>query len=72
MFLFIAPHIYFIRYPEPGYIREDFDKTPEMSTYLVAFMVTNLVKTNTTQSLGNPSGPEINIWSRKEVADMTQ
>lgn len=62
-----------IRQHSPGYIREDFDITPKMSTYLVAFMVTDLIKTNPTKSNKiDPELPNINIWSRKEAADMTQ
>lgn len=35
-------------------------------------MVTDLVKTNASRGVPPPSGlPEINIWSRKDVADMT-
>lgn len=61
------------RRSSPGYVREDFNITPKMSTYLVAFMVTDLVKTNTkSSSPQDQSLPEINIWSRKEAADMTQ
>lgn len=57
----------------PGYMREDFDITPKMSTYLVAFMVTDLIKTNPIKSNEiDPDLPNINIWSRKEAADMTQ
>lgn len=56
-----------------GYVREDFNTTPLMSTYLVAFMATNLVKTNVSRvALGTESLPQINIWSRKAVADKTQ
>ncbi|XP_055326116.1 endoplasmic reticulum aminopeptidase 2-like, partial [Sitodiplosis mosellana] len=44
-----------------------------MSTYLVAFMATNLVKTNASETaIKDAKLPQINIWSRKEVADMTQ
>lgn len=57
----------------PGYIREDFDITPKMSTYLVAFMITDLVKTNPTKTTPiDPDLPIISIWCRKEAADMTQ
>lgn len=56
----------------PGYIREDFDITPNMSTYLVAFMVTDLVRVNTSKNFPEKSNlPEISIWTRKSVADMT-
>lgn len=61
-----------IRRPHPGYVREDFQITPRMSTYLVAFMATNLVKTNASTAIKDAKLPQINIWSRKEVADMTQ
>ncbi|XP_031619853.1 aminopeptidase Ey isoform X2 [Contarinia nasturtii] len=59
------------RLPSSDYIREDFDITPLMSTYLVAFMATNLV--NATQTAKrNESLPQINIWTRKEVGEMTE
>lgn len=62
-----------VRQHTPGYIREDFGITPKMSTYLVAFMVTDLIRTNPTKSAPtDPDLPSINIWSRKEAADMTQ
>lgn len=62
-----------VRQHTPGYIREDFDITPKMSTYLVAFMVTDLIKTNPTKSTPtDPDLPDISIWSRNEAADMTQ
>lgn len=64
---------FFHRRHHPGYIREDFQITPRMSTYLVAFMASNLVKTNASETaIKNAKLPQINIWSRKEVADMTQ
>lgn len=55
-------------------MREDFDVTPKMSTYLVAFMVTDLIKTNVSQAKKPADNrlPEINIWTRRNVADMTQ
>lgn len=68
--MLIAPRT---RMPNSEYIREDFHITPNMSTYLVAFMATNLVNTNVSHSIEKDATlPEINIWSRKEVADMTQ
>lgn len=57
----------------PGFIREDFMVTPNMSTYLVAFMVSDLVNTNASTDIGETlKMPKINIWSRKNVADMTK
>lgn len=65
--------IFFYRSPHPGYYREDFQMTPRMSTYLVAFMASNLVKTNASESaIKDAKLPQINIFTRKEVADMTQ
>lgn len=44
-----------------------------MSSYLVAFIVSNLVNTNVTQTEELPKDlPAINIWTRKDVADMTR
>lgn len=59
------------RHPRPGYIREDFGVTPKMSTYLIGFIVSNLVNTNVSRPQDTPKLPEINFWARKEVADMT-
>lgn len=42
-----------------------------MSTYLVAFIVSDLVKTNSSLGESSDSMPAINIWTRPEVADMT-
>lgn len=39
-----------------------------MSTYLVAFIVSNLVNTNASRF---DVAPRINVWTRPEVADMT-
>ncbi|XP_031634254.1 aminopeptidase N-like [Contarinia nasturtii] len=59
-----------------GYIRQDFNTTPLMSTYLVAFMATNLVNTNVSRTSIKDAPveelPRINIWSRQTVADLTQ
>lgn len=61
------------RYSHPGYIQENFAITPKMSTYLVAFMVSDLVNTNASRGVSLPEDmPEINIWTRKDVADMTR
>ncbi|XP_055677770.1 aminopeptidase N isoform X2 [Lutzomyia longipalpis] len=53
----------------PGYVQEDFEVTPRMSTYLVAFIVSNLVESNTTTPLSG--APRIRVWSRPEMSDMT-
>ncbi|XP_058451744.1 aminopeptidase N isoform X2 [Malaya genurostris] len=51
----------------PGYLREDFEVTPRMSTYLVAFIVSDLKLVQRSQGFT----PQINIWSRAEVGKMT-
>lgn len=51
-----------------------FAATPKMSTYLAAFIVSDLVASNHTAKTGGQAqddGPEIKIWSRREVTDMT-
>lgn len=42
-----------------------------MSTYLAAFIVSDLVVSNHTATGDNKSGPEVQVWSRREVTDMT-
>lgn len=51
----------------PGYLQEDFEITPKMSTYLVAFIVSNLQLAQRSEGFT----PQINIWSRPEVTRMT-
>ncbi|XP_058826206.1 aminopeptidase N isoform X2 [Topomyia yanbarensis] len=51
----------------PGYLKEDFEVTPRMSTYLVAFIVSDLKLVQRSQGFT----PQINIWSRPEVGRMT-
>lgn len=59
---------------DDGSIREDFDVTPKMSSYLVAFIVSDLVNTNVSDPADEQANnlPTINIYTRKEVADMTK
>uniref|UniRef100_A0A1B0D793 Aminopeptidase n=1 Tax=Phlebotomus papatasi TaxID=29031 RepID=A0A1B0D793_PHLPP len=54
----------------PGYVQEDFHVTPKMSTYLVAFIVSDLVQSNST-TLNHDEAPRIRVWSRPEMSDMT-
>lgn len=42
-----------------------------MSTYLAAFIISDLVVSNHT-STATKDEPEIKIWSRREVTDMTE
>ncbi|XP_055536270.1 aminopeptidase N-like isoform X2 [Wyeomyia smithii] len=51
----------------PGYLREDFETTPRMSTYLVALIVSDLQLVQRSERFT----PQINIWSRPEVGRMT-
>ncbi|XP_062552092.1 aminopeptidase N isoform X2 [Armigeres subalbatus] len=51
----------------PGFLKEDFEVTPKMSTYLVAFIVSNLQLAQRSEGFT----PQINIWSRPEVTRMT-
>ncbi|XP_037030897.1 aminopeptidase N isoform X2 [Bradysia coprophila] len=59
-----------LSFAKPGYIQEDFEITPKMSTYLVAFIVSDLVIANVSTVPLASNLPRINIWTRKEVADM--
>lgn len=47
-----------------------FEATPKMSTYLAAFIISDLVVSNHS-SLVEEEGPVLKIWSRREVTDMT-
>ncbi|XP_055901908.1 aminopeptidase N isoform X2 [Eupeodes corollae] len=54
----------------PGYVREDFETTPKMPTYLVAFVISNLVKANFSVSDKNAK-TKIEFYTRPEGIDMT-
>lgn len=54
----------------PGFSKETFETSPKMPTYLVAFHISNLHRSNVSDN--DPFLPEINIYSRKEVAPMTR
>lgn len=43
-----------------------------MSTYLIAFVVSNLARANVSRGLEDPDLPKINMWTRPEVTSMTQ
>lgn len=43
-----------------------------MSSYLVAYQVSDLVNTNVTQKEQPKDLPVINIYTRKDVSDMTK
>lgn len=51
----------------PGFKKYDFDVTPRMSTYLVAFIVSDLELAQRSENFV----PQINIWSRPDVSKMT-
>lgn len=57
---------------DDGNIKEDFMVTPKMSSYLVAYQVSDLVNTNVTQKEQPKDLPVINIYTRKDVSDMTK
>ncbi|EDV90658.1 aminopeptidase N isoform X2 [Drosophila grimshawi] len=53
-----------------GYIRDDFKTTPKMPTYLLAFIVSNMVDS----LYGNLDGglmPRVEIWTRPTFVEMT-
>uniref|UniRef100_A0A336M1Y0 Aminopeptidase n=1 Tax=Culicoides sonorensis TaxID=179676 RepID=A0A336M1Y0_CULSO len=53
-----------------GHMREVFEPTPKMSTYLIAFHISNLHKSNITRD-NEINLPTVNIYTRKEVSGMT-
>lgn len=48
-----------------------FGATPKMSTYLAAFIISDLVVSNHTSAAVEKDEPVVKIWSRREVTDMT-
>ena len=52
-------------------MRYDFETTPPMPTYLVAFIVSDLVKSNVSDN--DPiTTPTVNIWTKPETTGMTK
>ncbi|XP_034484663.1 aminopeptidase N [Drosophila innubila] len=54
----------------PGYIRDDFMTTPKMPTYLLAFIVSNMVDSRFAL-LDGDIVPRVEIWTRPTFVDMT-
>ncbi|XP_041449486.1 aminopeptidase N isoform X2 [Drosophila obscura] len=54
----------------PGFIRDDFLTTPKMPTYLVAFIVSNMVDSRYA-ALDSSVMPRVEIWTRPTFVDMT-
>ncbi|EDW27974.1 GL27230 [Drosophila persimilis] len=54
----------------PGFIRDDFLTTPKMPTYLVAFIVSNMVDSRYA-ALDSSVVPRVEIWTRPTFVDMT-
>lgn len=55
----------------PGFTKDDFMTTPKMPTYLVAFIVSNLVKSHYSDH-DTSAIPRVEIWTRPENKDMTK
>jgi len=53
-----------------GYVRDDFLVTPKMPTYLVAFIVSNMVDSRFA-ALDSEMTPRVEIWTRPQFIDMT-
>ncbi|XP_058063365.1 aminopeptidase N [Anopheles bellator] len=51
----------------PGYVQDDFEVSPRMSTYLVAFITSNLELAQHSQGFR----PVVNVWTRSEVRHQT-
>ncbi|KAH8388432.1 hypothetical protein KR093_006169, partial [Drosophila rubida] len=54
----------------PGYRRDDFMTTPKMPTYLLAFIVSNMVESHFAD-LDGGLVPRVEIWTRPSSVDMT-
>ncbi|XP_016951233.1 aminopeptidase N isoform X2 [Drosophila biarmipes] len=63
------PKSHTIRYRR-GYVRDDFMVTPKMPTYLVAFIVSNMVDSRFV-ALDSEMSPRVEIWTRPQFIDMT-
>lgn len=61
----------FRRLVRDGYIRENFAITPKMSTYLVAFHISDL-KMAKESDPSNKSLPHIKMYARPEYENMTK
>lgn len=61
----------FRRLVRDGYIRENFAITPKMSTYLVAFHISDL-KMAKESDPNNKSLPHIKMYARPEYENMTK
>lgn len=53
---------------EPGWVRTDFDITPLMSTYILAFVVSDFKYVSTT----GPNGLKIRVWARDDYINNTE
>ncbi|KAH8382048.1 hypothetical protein KR009_001575, partial [Drosophila setifemur] len=53
-----------------GYVRDDFMTTPKMPTYLVAFIVSNMIDSGYS-TLDSAMVPQVDIWTRPTFVDMT-
>lgn len=54
-----------------NHVLTKFEATPKMSPYLAAFIISDLVQSNHTSVAVDKDEPEIKIWTRREVTDMT-
>ncbi|XP_037811400.1 aminopeptidase N isoform X2 [Lucilia sericata] len=63
--------VYHSSIQRPGFTRDDFMTTPKMPTYLLAFIVSNLVKSHFSDVDANLV-PRVEIWTRPENKDMTR
>ncbi|KAH8242277.1 hypothetical protein KR038_008937 [Drosophila bunnanda] len=63
------PKAHSTRY-RPGYIRDDFLTTPKMPTYLVAFIVSNMVDSRYA-ALDSEMAPRVELWTRSPYVEMT-
>ncbi len=53
----------------PGYVWDIYQTSPEMSTYLVAFLVSEYIDVQSNPALSNT---QVRVWARPEAEKLTK